>query len=350
MRSQSDDILLLKGNEIARLLDGREDAIMQAVEHAYRAHGAGHTSLPQSCFLRFGESSPNRIIALPAFIGGEVQCAGIKWIASFPGNHARRMDRASAVIVLNSLETGRAEAILEGSVISAKRTAASAVVAARLLARAGADTAGMIGCGYINFEIAGFLRASFPGVRRLVLFDLSPAKAAAFGALLSAEWPALRVEVASSVSAVLRQAELISLATTASAPHISDLSMCAPTAVLLHVSLRDLAPEAILGCDNIVDDVAHVCQAQTSVHLAAQMTGGRSFIRATLADLLTGGEPVRTDPVRTAVFSPFGLGVLDLALSHLVTEIAAPENAGIRIDSFFPDSWLYSEAAPACSA
>src|SRR5579864_583251 len=88
-------VLILTGNEIRQLLDGRETEITEIVRVVYEVHHHGQTSLPQSSFLRFGDGSQNRIIALPAYIGGENECAGIKWIASFPDNSRSGLERAS---------------------------------------------------------------------------------------------------------------------------------------------------------------------------------------------------------------------------------------------------------------
>jgi len=176
----SDDLLLLRGQEIAALLIGRESEIVDAVDRAYAAHGRGNSALPNSTFLRFPDDARNRIIALPAYLGEDFATAGIKWISSFPGNHGLLIDRASAVIILNSITTGRPESILEGSVISAKRTAASAALAARVLGSGEQTAVGLIGCGLINYEIARFLLSTVPGITRFVVFDLKPEKAHCF--------------------------------------------------------------------------------------------------------------------------------------------------------------------------
>lgn len=331
------DLLILKWQEVAALLEGCELEIINAVHAAYDAHAGGGSELPHSLFLRFPDNLKNRIIALPAYINHHGGIAGIKWVSSFPDNLSLGLDRASAVLVLNSTQTGRPEALIEASLISAKRTAASAALAAQYLhAGKPTDCVGIVGAGLINHEIARFLLATFRGVKNFIVYDLDPARAQQFKLKCESAFAGVAVRTASDINTVLRAASLISFATTAVEPHLHDLRECAPGSTILHVSLRDLSPEVILSCDNIVDDVDHVCRAQTSIHLAEQLVGHRDFIRCALAEILRGDAPPRRDQGSIAVFSPFGLGILDIVLGKLVIDLAGEQGKGAVINSFLP--------------
>ena len=333
------DVLILRGAEVLSLISGRELELMRIVETAYVLHAKGESSLPHSTFLHFPSNPKNRIIALPAYINLDAGVAGIKWISSFPGNIELGLERASAVLILNSTQTGRPESIIEGSIISAKRTAASAALATRhLWSGEESYSLGMIGCGLINFEISLFLLKVHRRIRTFVIFDNNIDHAHRFKEKCLASFENVEVKVVGHSDAVLESSPIISIATTAATPHISDLSACRAGSTLLHISLRDLTPQAILSGDNIVDDIDHVCRAQTSIHLAEQMVGDRSFIRGTLADVIGGAVTARSHDDRIAIFSPFGLGVLDIAVGRFVLDLAIKQGQGTLIESFLPSS------------
>ena len=138
---------VISGAQVQQALAGRERQITELVEETYRLHGAGDSVNPPSYFLRFPDRPSDRIIALPASIGGKLRVDGLKWISSFPENVAAGIPRASAVLILNDHDTGYPFACLESSIISATRTAASAALAADWLSRGRPQGSGPPGSG-----------------------------------------------------------------------------------------------------------------------------------------------------------------------------------------------------------
>ncbi len=340
------DVVVVTGSQVEAVLAGRREQVADVIRQAYVAHARGEDVLPTASILRFPGRARDRIIALPAQAGRTDAVTGIKWISSFPSNTESGLERASAVILLNSMTTGRVTAVMEGSVISATRTAASAALAAAELHRAtGSSVLGLIGCGRINFEILRFLLAVGPAVSSVVVFDQDPARSEAFAQRSAEVEPGLSISVVDAATTVLSACSLVSFATTAVTPWVPDLSACPAGATILHVSLRDIAPDAILSADNVADDVEHVNAARTSVHLAAQQIGHSDFVRTSIGDVLLGRSAPRTGDRRPVIFSPFGLGTLDMALAGLV--LTHVEADSLRLKDFWPQPWRAATAARA---
>ena len=332
----SNDVLVIGAPQVEAALAGREQSVLDAVRKAYEIHSHGESSLPHSSFLRFPDSDKDRIICLPAYLGDEYQLAGVKWIASMPDNVARGMERASAVIILNDRVTGQPKAVMEGSIISKQRTAASAALASKVLAPGEPETIGFVGCGPINTAVAQFLTATWPNVRRFLAFDLDPARAEALSEVMLGRKPGAHFSVAPGLEQLLSECQMVAFGTTAIKPYVDDLDACPAGATILHVSLRDLSPGAILSNHNVVDDLDHVNRAATSIHLASEQAGNTNFIHSSLGDLLLGKVELPGRDERKLIFSPFGLGVLDLAVADLVHNAVAENGGGTLIESFLP--------------
>ncbi len=95
----------------------------------------------------------------------------------------------------------------------------------------------------------------------------------------------------------------------------------------------------VLASANVVDDVEHCLKAGTSLHLTEQAVGHRDFVDGTLDDVLTGRLTPPTD--RPVIFSPFGLGVLDLAVGkHVYDTVRAAGDLPI-VEDFFHELRRY---------
>lgn len=323
---------LVPGPAVAQLLRGAHDAVAELVEHAYMLHAKGQTENPDSYFLRFAHKPSARIIALPAYLGGTFDCAGLKWISSFPSNAGLGLPRASAVLILNDYLTGFPRACLEASQISAHRTAASAVLAAEKLSPRGRRSArlAIIGAGLISRYVVDYLVGRGWSLGDVAVHDLDPKRAERFCNGLAGQCET--AGQAASLNAACRGADLVVFATTAATPHVEDAGVFAGAPTILHLSLRDLSPAVIRQVQNITDDIEHCMKAQTSLHLTELQTGSRSFVDGTFAELAAG--TLGPDFSRPRVFSPFGLGVLDIAVASFVLEHAIRGGSAMEIEGF----------------
>jgi ornithine cyclodeaminase len=319
--------------EVRRCIENARAECVDIVRRAYLDHHGGRSVLPHSSFLRLPGHPRDRIIGLPGYLGGEAEVAGIKWISSWPGNTAHGRPRASAVLVLNDTATGFAFACLESSLISATRTAASAVLAAEALTGGRLATCiGFIGAGLIAEHVRLFLRDLGWQAGGYRVFDIASDKAKALAARLTRDG-ASDVAPCADAAEVFARCDIVMIATVAPAPHLADPGLLAGRPLVVHLSLRDLAPELILASQNVVDDVDHVMREATSVHLAEQRAGHRDFVAGDIGTVLRGD--LARDAGRACVFSPFGLGVLDLAIGRWVYDTVRDAGGGTTVAGFF---------------
>lgn len=332
------DILIINRAEVAAILLGKEHEIIDIVTQAYKLHDEGKTSVPHSTFLRIPDQPRDRIIGLPAYIGGDDPVAGMKWVASFPENLEKDLERASATIIINDTVTGRPTGIVEGSLVNAARTAASAALGAKYIS-GNKSFSGLtqVGCGPINREILRFMMCLFDDIRFLYLYDLDIERAERYAKEVRASYPNMNVNICEELAVATRAADLVVFGTTAPTPYIDDVSYFQPGATILNISLRDIGADIVRGAINVVDDADHVNRENTSIHLASEKAGNTDFIFANIGYILRNPDSVISladDVSRLRIYSPFGLGVLDIATAQYILRQASANGVGTRIARF----------------
>lgn len=334
------DFNVITGCTIKDLLSSDPRGVIDCVKTAYLNHHDGKTINPDSYFLRFPDRPENRIIALPAAMDAEEKVSGLKWISSFPGNIKQGVPRASAVLILNDHETGYPFACLEASLISAARTAASAVLGAYWLNGQSrqAGSIAFIGAGVIARNIVDMFIADDWHFREILCHDQDPAYAAALRDHIGDRLPG-KQRVAADLEQVLH-ADILVFATSAGTPYVAPSTPLAPGQIVLNISLRDLAPELVLDAWNLFDDVDHCLKANTSPHLAEQLCGDRRFVHGTLAELMLG--KIAPDERKPCIYSPFGMGMLDLALGKRLHDEAVANGLAHPITDFFGETKRWS--------
>jgi alanine dehydrogenase len=293
-------VLFFSGRAVEEAVSPHE--AYDAVRAAFVAHHRGEWTMPPKVYVTNYPAGDFR--AMPALGGGH---ALLKWVTSFPGNPARGLPTVTGLVLLSDAETGQLEAVLDAAAVTALRTAAAAVVAADVLARPGASSVAVVGCGVNGAETVRMLVAR--GQRPLV-WDVDPARREAVAGRLG-------VEVASSAAEALGCDVVVTVtpATTVLFPegsladgqHVSLVGADGPGKA--EVAIGELR-RARLFCDDWE-------QASHGGELAAGVEAGlvgRDDV-TDVGAVLAGDADGRASAREITLFDSTGLAIQDLAIA-----------------------------------
>jgi 2,3-diaminopropionate biosynthesis protein SbnB len=308
------DLMLFSRVMVEEFFNNNISDAYNIIKQTYLDFSKGASKNPPSSFLWYDNDTNSRIIGLAAYLGDKKSYPGIKWIASCPHNIEHGLPRASAVIILNDFTTGFPVAVIEGATISALRTALSAILALEYLhPEKTIPNLGIVGGGNLAtvfLQCLNLLGWKFDSCQ---IYDKQNTQ------IMHKEKRLVgisNINYSVDCNKMLKNSDVVLFATTAVTPYINDQNLFKLNAVILNLSLRDISPEIILSAYNIVDDVEHILAANTSPHLAYLLSGNKDFIAGNIMQLVSGQIKVAEHKLK--IFSPMGMGILDIAMANLL--------------------------------
>lgn len=332
------DILFL--NNKAMVAAGVEDmvAAMEDVEQVYSLTQKDENINPGKCVLRWGktvedENVMGRINAMPGYVGGKYDMAGIKWIGSGPMNYKKGLPRASVTVVMNDPDTKLPVCIADGTAISTMRTGASGGVAIKLLAASNAKVMTICGAGaqaHTQLEAAVLAR---PSIDTVFVYDIRPENAQRYVAVNEKKYPNIRFAVTADVEAAARQSDIIDCVTLATEPFIKG-EWLKKGALVMNMSDYEVDFACVERADKVVVDFWENIKHRMISTVALMWKDGKfkdEDIHAELGDIINGEKAPRENDDEIIYFNAVGAGVLDIAVAARCYQKAKKENIGITV-------------------
>jgi alanine dehydrogenase len=311
-------VLVLSREEVRRLLD--VDELIDALADAFAEVSAGRASVPP----RVAAVVPERgfLAAMPGYAAGVLET---KLVSVFPGTEPSH----EALIALFDAQTGTVLAVMDGTYITAARTAAASALSTRLLAREDARVLAVLGTGVQA-------RSHLDAVTRVRDFDevqvagRSRDRAEALARETRGRRPGFRVT--DSFEAAVRDADVVCVCTDASSP-VLQRTWLASGAHVTSVGASQGGPE--------LDDAtvrAGVLAVESRVAFEPYPAGAHELQgldpndAVELGELVTGARPGRRSAEEITVYKSMGHAAEDAAAARLVYERALRAGAGTEVD------------------
>lgn len=180
------------------------------------SHGVMMTFPEESPFPNMPTDGPDRrFMAMPAYLGGKFDMAGMKWYGSNVENKEKGLPRSILMLTLNDKDTGAPIAYMSANILSAFRTGAVPGVGIKYFAKEDAKIVGIIGPGVMNKTAFDAIMAARPGVETVKVKGRSGSSISGFIDYVNEKYPQIKdIRIVESIEAAVKDSDIVSIATS----------------------------------------------------------------------------------------------------------------------------------------
>lgn len=321
------------------------------------ANGNSHGSMvmfpEKSEFPEMPVDGPDRrFMAMPAYLGGKFDMAGVKWYGSNAANREKGLPRSILMLTLNDKDTGAPLAFMSANILSAYRTGAVPGVGFKYFAREDAETIGIIGPGVMSKTALAAAVAVRPGLKTVKVKGRGMASLEKFVAHAKAEYPQLNIYAVETIEEAVRDADIVSVSTSSPTgdpalyPYIAE-AWIKPGAIIESTAALRFDDDFIINRARTVTDNIMLYEAWEeemkpnayntipipAVHVEDLIAEGKMKPEQIddLGDILLGRIPVHRKENEVVIYSVGGMPTEDVAWGSIVYRNALAKGIGTKL-------------------
>lgn len=326
-------MLILNADEVRQALP--MDECIEAMKQAYQALSIGEVEVP----LRSRLASPAQdglSLFMPARVDQEeAKALAIKVVTLFSQNPSRGLPLIHAAVLVMDPESGVIEGLLEGGSLTAIRTGAGCGAATDVLARPKAKTAAIFGAG-VQARTQLEALCAVREIERAWVYAPNPEQVQALIVEMAGKHGVPKaLRAAASPDEAIREADIVSAATTSATPVFNDVALKAG----VHVNgagsytpeMQEIPGETVARARVTVDsrEAAQVESGDIAIPLKAKALSAEQI--AEIGEVIAGAKPGRQSTDEITVFKSVGVAVQDALAGRLVLENARKHGLGTEV-------------------
>ncbi len=354
------DMIKAGVKDMKQCVDVMEDMLITLYKGDYVMGGQNHNS--HGCMITFPDhpefpgmpqnADDRRFMAMPAYLGGNYQMAGMKWYGSNVENKKKGLPRSILMMMLNDKDTGAPLALMSANLVSAYRTGGIPGVGAKYLARKDAKVASVIGPGVMGkTSLAAFVSVC-PQLDTVKIKGRGQKSLDSFVSFIKEELPQIKdIQICETVEEAVRDSDIISFTTTvrddvSSFPYINGEWVKKGALISMPSAARFDDDFLVNNCKLVVDnsklyeaweeEYPYPTYPQMQI-IGTKFTDLRHEGKIKpediidLTDIIEGRRPGRESDEDIIVYSVGGMPVEDIAWGGMVYRNAVKLGIGIKL-------------------
>ncbi len=356
-----DDMIAAGVKDMAGCVEAMEEMFKLMKVGDYRIGGANGNS--HGCMVMFPESSPfpempvdgpdRRFMAMPAYLGGKFDMAGMKWYGSNAENKKKGLPRSILTLILNDKDTGAPLAFMSANILSAYRTGAVPGVGFKYFAKEDAKTIGIVGPGVMSKTALAAAMAVKPSIKTVKVKGRGQASLDKFIKHVEKNYPGVAVYAVDTIEEAVRDSDIVSVSTSSPTgnpelyPYIAE-EWIKPGAIIESTAALRFDDDFIINRARTVTDNIKLYEAWEeemkpdayntipipAVRVEDLIAQGRMKTEQIddLGDILLGKVPVHRSEGEIVIYSVGGMPVEDIAWGSMVYRNALKKGIGKKLN------------------